>query len=214
VSPTALSSALEAPGGELGQAIAVLRAAGHPEPETLALGSGDRLLLELLREVTGGDLELTARCARCGVLNAAVVDARSVPPSAPRDALLGAGGGLRQPTYADLLDLPPDRDEAIGELLRRCVVGTPALTPSAARLQEVDDALTGPLVLACAGCGGRVEVDLDVQAAVLERLARHARAVDVEIHLLAGAYGWSLAEITALPDARRSALARLVAEDR
>jgi hypothetical protein len=214
VSPTALLTALDEGGDELGQVLAVLRAAGHPEPETLDLGSGDRLLLDVLGDVTGSDIELTARCPRCHALNSAVVGPGSVPPSRPRHALLGTGGGLRQPTYADLADLPDDDGEAARELLRRCVVGTPAIAPSADQLDLVDDALTGPVRLECAECGDLLEVDLDVQATVMERLAGHARTVDLEIHLLANAYHWSLAEITALPDAQRSALARLVAEDR
>jgi hypothetical protein len=214
VSATALHTALDEGGDELGQVLAVLRAAGHPDPEALDLGSGDRLLLDVLGDVTGSDIELAARCPRCHELNSAVVGSRSVPPSRPRHALLGRGGGLRQPTYADLVDLPDDDGEAARELLRRCVVGTPAVGPSAEQLDLVDDALTGPVRLDCAGCGDPVEVDLDVQATVIERLVRHACTVDFEIHLLARAYHWTLAEIRALPDAQRAALARLVAEDR
>ena len=214
MSASALLAALDSPTSELGQVLAVLRAAGHAEPERLPLGEGDRRLLELVCEVTGEGLEVTARCPRCETINSAVLSADSVGSARPRQARLGAGGGLRPPSYADLLDLPPQREAAVAELLRRCVVGAPSLEPSAPHLEAVDDALTGPLLLACVGCGEAISVDLDVQSAAMERLARHAGAVDVEVHLLASAYGWSLAEITALPDARRAALAHLVADDR
>lgn len=213
MSATAILAALDEGGDEVGQVVAVLRAAGHPEPEALDLGSGDRLLLQVLADVTGSDIELTARCPHCHVLNSAVVGANSVPPGRPRDALLGAGGGLRQPTYADLERLPDDYSEAARELLRRCRVGTPTHPASAEQFDLVDDALTGPVTLDCAGCGDPLAVELDVQATVVERLAQHARSVDLEIHLLAQAYHWSLADIRALPDAQRSALARLVAEE-
>ena len=214
MSATALLAALDGGRDELGQVLAVLRAAGHAEPETLDLGRGDRLLLEVLAAVTGSSIDVTARCGRCQELNSALADPESVPPIRPRHARLGTGGGLRPPTYADLADLPADDGDAARELLRRCVVGTPTLGPSAEHLELVDDALTGPVRLDCAACGEPVEVELDVQATVIERLARHARAVDLDVHLLAYAYHWSLAEITALPDGQRSALARLVAEDR
>jgi uncharacterized metal-binding protein YceD (DUF177 family) len=213
VNAPAVLAALDAGGDELGQVVAVLRAAGEAEPESLDLGSGDRRLLEVLADVTGSAIEVTARCSRCLELNFAVVVPDSVPPSRPRHARLGTGGGLRQPTYADLADLPADDGDAARELLRRCVVGTPTRSPSAEHVDLVDDALTGPVRLECAGCGEPVEVELDVQANVIERLALHARTVDIEVHLLARAYHWSLAEITALPDGRRSALAQLVAED-
>jgi hypothetical protein len=92
------------------------------------------------------------------------------------------------------------------------VVGNPSDSPSAATIELVDEALTGPVVIACAECGTPVEIEVDIQTAVLDRLARHAQVVDEEVHLLARAYHWSLHEIEALPDARRSTLARLVAE--
>src|SRR4051794_16919970 len=209
----ALLAALDQGGGELGQGLAVLRAAGHHEPEALDLGTGDRLLLEVLRQTTGSAVEVTAPCPRCGELNAAVVGPGEVPAGRPRCAMLGAGGGLRQPTYADLIDLPEGESEAALELLRRCVVGAPALEPSAERLDLGDDALTRPLRLACVECGETIEIDVDVEPAVLERLTQHGRGIDFEVHLLAREYHWSLAEISALPDARRSALARLVEDE-
>jgi len=208
VSTPALLAALEDCGDELGQVLGVLRAAGEPEPEALSLGTGDRILLGVLGAVTGENLEVAGQCPHCETLNSAVVSPATVPPSAARVARLGRGGGLREPTYGDLVELP-DGDAA--ELLRRCVVGTPEVAPSAAALELVDDALTGPLVLACTGCGEQVAIDLDVQTAVLARLACHAHVVDSEIHLLASAYHWSLSEIERLPDTRRATLARLVA---
>lgn len=208
----ALLAVLDGEGDELGQVLGVLRAAGHPDPGSLSLGAADRLLVDLQRDVTGRDLELTASCPHCDVLSSTVISTATLPPASPRTALLGRGGGLREPTCADLVDLPPEEGGAAAELLRRCVVGTPEVEPSPAELELVDDALTGPIVLECTGCGQPVAIDLDLQMAVLDRLARHALVVDAEIHLLASAYHWSLKEIESLPDERRGTLARLVAE--
>jgi hypothetical protein len=208
----AILAALDA-GGELEQALAVLRAAGQPEPEALEVAAGDRLLLAALEQATGAGVELTARCPACGALSCAQVTAGSVPAVRPRNAVLG-GGGVRAPRYRDLAGLPADERQATDELLRRCVVGRPARAPVAADLERVDDALTGPVAMACSACGEPLAVDVDVQAAVLQLLVRAARAVEREIHLLAGAYHWTLAEIRGLPDAQRSALARLVEDER
>jgi hypothetical protein len=100
------------------------------------------------------------------------------------------------------------------EFLRRCTVGEPERSANADDLALVDDALTGPLELACAECGAPVPVDVDVQGLVLERLVRLRRAIDVEVHLIASAYHWTLGEIEALEDERRSRLAGLIAEGR
>jgi hypothetical protein len=129
-------------------------------------------------------------------------------------ALLGPAGGLREPTYGDLLGLPADEDEAADELLRRCTIGAPARRATAAELELVDDSLSGPVLLPCVQCGASIEVEVDVEQLVLERLQRHADGVDLEVHLLASTYHWELAAIEALPDDRRGRLARLVAEQR
>ena len=206
-----LLRSLDGPPDELSQVLALLRATGVQEPEALTLGAGDRRLLALHREVTAREVEISAACPACGTLNAATLAARELPAAAERWAVL-RGGGLRPPTYADLDGLPDDEDTAARELLRRCVVGAPERPPSADDLELVDDALTGPLELSCAECAAAVLVDVDVQRLVLERLARHRRELDVEVHLLARAYHWTLTEIEGLGDERRSTLAALVAE--
>lgn len=208
----AVLSALDGPTDELGQVLAVLRAAGEAEPERLTLARGDRRLLELHREAMGEDLELTVTCASCGTLSSVLLGPDTVPDASPRSVWLGPGGGLREPTYGDLRGLPGDPDEAAAELLRRCTVGVPGREPTAAELEHVDDSLAGPLRVTCAGCGVPVEAPVDVERATLESLERGMRAADVEVHLLAASYHWPLNAIDALPDRRRERLARLVAE--
>jgi hypothetical protein len=207
-----LLAALDGPASEVEQVVALLSAAGCEEPERLGVGDGDRRLLALHRTVTGSELEVLASCPACGELSSAQVVPEQMPPPAPRTALLGSGGGLREPTYEDLLDLPPDPAQAVAELYARCVVGSPARPPGAEDLELVDDSLTGPLVVACSSCGQPIAVDLDIERAVLGRLVWCAHEIDREIHALASAYHWSLAEIESLGDERRRALAELIAE--
>jgi hypothetical protein len=199
---------------ELGQALALLRTAGCMEPEALTLGEGDRLLLALYHDLTGSDLEVVVECSACESVNVATLSPQTVPRHEPRCAWLGPAAGLRQPTYEDLLGLPGDPALAETELLARCSVGQPPRPPRSEQLELVDDALTGPVVLACVECGRRFEMAADIQRLVLENLQRCAVMLDLELHLLASAYGWSLAELESLPDDRRRRLAHLVAEGR
>jgi hypothetical protein len=208
----ALLASLDESSSVVAQAVALLRAAGVDEPERLGVGEGDRRLLALHRAVTGEPLEVVVECPACGELCGAQVDPELLPPAGARTAVLGRGGGLREPTYADLVDLPRDPAQAIRELCARCVVGAPSRAPEAADLELVDGSLVGPLAIACSGCGEPIALDVDVEQLVLERLVRHAREVDREVHALASAYHWSLAEIESLGDERRRALAELVAE--
>ena len=214
LSGTAAIAALGSAGDELGQVLALHRAAGVHEPERLAVSVGDRRLLALHRLLTGRDVEVAATCTACDAVSVAVLSPHTVAPPAARTAWLGPGGGLREPTYGDLLELPADPRAAEAELLRRCTVGTPARAPGADELERVDDSLAGPIRLACAACGAAVEVAVDVERLVLEGLQRHAAEIELEVHLLAGAYGWSLPAIEALPDERRRRFARLVADGR
>lgn len=211
---SALLAAFDADLSEVGQAVALLAAAGVEDPESLSIGEGDRRLLALCRVVTGLDVDVVAACPTCGELSAAVLAPDAVPPARPRMTPLGTGGGLREPTYGDLRDLPADPDEAVAELLARCVVGRPSRPPRADDLDLVDDSLAGPVLIACSVCEAPIAVDLDVERAVLERLGRRAREIDHEVHLLASAYHWSPGEIDSLGDGRRRTLARLVAETR
>jgi hypothetical protein len=211
---TAAIAALGSSDHELGQVLALLRAAGVEEPERLSVAAGDRRLLELHRALTGRDVEVAVTCRACRMVNGAVVSGETVPGYVPRSVPLGAGGGVRGPAYADLLGLPSDPTEAVEELLRRCTVGAPSRPARAADLEQVDDSLTGPIVLACVECGELLEVAVDVERLVLEHLQRFAAEVELEIHLLAREYGWSLGEIEALTDGRRRRLARFVTDGR
>ncbi|MFG2502989.1 hypothetical protein ACGFSB_32880 [Streptomyces sp. NPDC048441] len=189
---------------ELGQVIAVLSAAGH-DPADLPVATGDRLLLALYRDLTGQDIEPVLTCG-CGEFSTVRLGADTVPPPRPRTAVLGRGGGLRQPAYGDLLGLPPGESGA-AELLRRCTVGHPERPPEPGDFEAVDDSLAGPLVFDCPACGAEVSYPVDVQTLVLRGLLTLLDELDHDVHVLASAYGWDLAAIDALPRDRRRRLA-------
>lgn len=214
--PTAVAAiaALGSSEDELGQVLALHRAAGVEDPERLTVAAGDRRLLELHRHLTRRDLEVAVTCRACETVNAVELSPATVPADAPRTAWLEPGAGVRGPTYADLLGLPADPDEAEVELLRRCTVGSPRRAAEPADLEQVDDSLTGPILLECVECGQPIAVAADVERLVLVELQRFAYEVEYEIHLVAAAYGWSLETIEALPDERRRRLAQFVLDGR
>jgi hypothetical protein len=205
-------TALRGHDSELAQAAAALAIGGVADPWQVPLGDADRRLLALHRSATGRDLEVTVTCASCGTVNTAVLAPSTVPPWEPRSVWWGPGCGLREPVLADLADLPSTG--AALELLRRCAVGPLPLDAEPSAVELVDTTLAGPLVVSCVDCGTSIEAPVDVEPLVLAALFRRLDAVDVEVHLLAEAYGWDLATIEALPGDRRARFASIVAEGR
>jgi hypothetical protein len=206
---------LEGPASEVGQAVALLSAAGVHEAQQCTLGEGDRRLLALVVHCTDGPLEVTAVCPACGEWNSLELEPDLFGPPVPASAWWGPGGGLRQPTYADLVATRTEKPETIvSRLLALCTMGSPPSPPTVDDLARIDDSLSGPLRFDCFACSEPIEADIDVQRVALERLVRRTTEVEYEIHLLAREYRWDLATIEGLSDARRRSLARFVAESR
>lgn len=199
-------------GGELEQAIALLTAAGITQASQLTIGEGDRLLLDVHRAVTGTDLAVTAQCPECDVLNEIVFGAASVPARVACSAWAAPGAGLRQPTFADLFDLPIDPERAGDALLERVAVGPAGGRRPPELLDEIDDSLSGTVSTRCVECETPLSMSVDIAQLVLQRTMQCAEALDYQIHLLASTYRWELATIEALPSERRTRLARFVSE--
>jgi hypothetical protein len=205
----ALLRAVEEADGEFGAVIALLRACGVADCTPYPVGVIDRLLLRAHRAVLHRDLEVAVACPACRVLNALPLGVDDVPEYSPRSAWCGPGAGVREPTGADLADLPGDAEEAALELERRCRTG-PAEGPVAAdALDRVDQSLCGTVRVACIECDALVSEFVDVQQLVTAAIADAVAEVDVEIHLIASRYGWELTTIESLPDSRRVRLAAL-----
>jgi hypothetical protein len=132
----------------------------------------------------------------------------------------------RLPTVADL------RAASVGEnveaarriLGRRCVVaatreGEPAdvatlpdqvLAMLGAAMADRDRQADTRLALTCPACGHGWDTRFDIAAFLWHEIDARARRLLVDIHTLATAYGWTEAEILALPRERRRAYLELV----
>lgn len=83
----------------------------------------------------------------------------------------------------------------------------------AVRLEALAPLLDVDLDADCAECGRAQQMRFDIQSFVLQRLLDERETLLAEVHTLAAGYGWSLAEITALPRSlRRDFAARLQAQ--
>jgi hypothetical protein len=205
----ALLRGIEEADSEFGEAVALLRACGIADCMAYPVGVIDRLLLQAHRAVLHRDLEVVAACPGCGVRNGLPLGVDDVPEYAPRSSWCGPGLGVREPTGADLAGLPDDAEDAARELELRCRIGPKEEPPPPGALDRADQSLCGVVRIACVECGTLVSEFVDVQRLVTTAVADAAADVDVEIHMIASRYGWDLATIESLPDARRARLAAL-----
>jgi len=181
----------------------------------------DRLLTALYRATFGPRVESTRECRACHELFDLVFmledlvamlreSSRRIEPDPDAGYRLLDGRRFRLPAGTDelaLLGLDPA--EAERQLLRRCVLeGSPSDAPetifdameAAAPLLDLD------LDARCPSCGENQPVHFDLQHYLLSLLVQEGQQRIVDIHRLAGTYGWSLAEILGLSRVQRRAL--------
>jgi hypothetical protein len=217
---------------DLAAAVALLTqratgAEGEPlDGAALPVGDVDALVCELRAEVLGDRMIVEGRCPACST--AVDVDfclqafrehrrtrcPRGVAPvTAPGWwALARHDATFRLPTAADVLAVE-DEDDPAAALAARCVRG--AAGRATLRAAEHAMAMLGPTLRddvegACPDCSATVPLDVDVRELCLQELRFLAHGVLEDVHVLAGAYGWSEQAILDLPVRRRSAYAELV----
>lgn len=71
-------------------------------------------------------------------------------------------------------------------------------------LAESDATTALSVSVTCTGCGNPLDVEIDLEALLLARLAHLQRELLLDVHALASAYHWSESEILALPAWRRA----------
>jgi hypothetical protein len=169
--------------------------------------------------VFGNAIELVTACPACDEaleLTIAVDDVRSPhgDAGAEHELVAETGGApivFRLPSSADLIAVAAIADigEARMALAQRCVIAgatglsEAAVAALAARVAELDPQADIELALVCAECGHGWTVPFDVADHVWRRIDARARTLVAEVAALAGAFGWSEAEILGLPADRR-----------
>lgn len=197
--------------------------AAQAEPEIAwadrPLGARDACLIGLRCRWFGAGFDAVVACSACSELLSLQVDLRAlVSDAAAVDAVsvLVDGVRFRAPTTRDLAALARDAngsdiDGAAELLLQRLALdpvpdgwGRDELAAVERALDAADPLAHVTLDVACEHCGQREPRAIDIAACLWDDVAAQAeRALD-DVHLLAGAYGWSESEILAMPPARRA----------
>ncbi|WP_433305785.1 hypothetical protein ACQP2F_19010 [Actinoplanes sp. CA-030573] len=207
-----------AAGGSPFRGLALLRLArpAWPEERLAATGLGERddALLEMHRGWLGPALDCMAECPGCGEAIEFAVPVDAVRAAAVDEhPVLEADGRtlrLRMPSTADAIAAAGQGPGAARrELVRRCLLDQPVelsdelVEAAAARLAEADPRADVRLVLTCPECRHGWRPALDVVAYLWAELEAALQRVLLEVHRLASAYGWTEAEVLAVPAGRR-----------
>lgn len=190
-------------------------------------GGRNRRYLVLHRELVGLTMEAQAQCPKCATLCEfpLPLDAMLASPvPAPREEAeirhAGRTYRFRMPTMADVAALGSwasgaEMGRAVAEMCR--VGGAEEELPDGA-IERLSDALDAADPLAnpafgvgCAECGLGFSASIDLASFVAREFDRLVDRLLREVHQLARAYGWSEAEILAIPPARRARYLALVA---
>lgn len=214
----------------LDQALVLLRLSSSGAGEDLAalpIAERDRRLFELRQAMFGDSIACVADCPTCAAvqefeLSAAALRAELGAPC-PDEVLNHAGWTivLRSLDSRDLAAIASANDaEAASQLLVERAI-RPEARPAAAdpeealpdsvraaaarRIAEREEAADLALDLGCAGCGTAWTAAFDIGAHLWVEIDAQARRLVREVAALAGRYGWSEADLLAMPAARRRA---------
>ncbi len=188
--------------------------------DELTLGEADGLLADLHAQLFASRLPCEAACAHCGArfeftldlpeLRARLREAAASAARAEADGTLRAASGrrFRPPRLADLARLEAEGAEA---WLRALLIEGPFESePFEAEMAAACPVLAQDIAAACPDCGAANRVRFDMARFLVETLAGEAPLLWREVHLIARAYGWGLAEILALTRPVRRQLAGLI----
>lgn len=184
--------------------------------DSLPVGRRDRALIGLRRRLFGDRMHCAGNCPRCAARVELDLDLGRMQADAPPAelALVRMNGGawrLRPPTTRDIARvLAAPVSGRVEALVRRCALDPlpdplpPGLVAAASvALQEADPDAEITLALTCPDCGTDWEAPFDIAACLWGDVVLAARRLLREVHHLATAYGWSEAEILAVPPRRR-----------
>lgn len=223
---TGADEAALAPGrpGEPARLLAALARAGDGAPLELAalpVTVHDRLLAEVYRREVGDTASCRASCAACAkpfefdlvlpdLLAAQDRDAAGCEPPGADGRWRLARLRVRPPTLADAARGP----QAVPGVLCDPAADADTLAAVAAFLERACPLLALDLDAACPHCGAAQCLAFDLPRFLLRTIANDRPFLVRETHLIAARYGWSHADIMALPRDDRRAYAALIESER
>lgn len=186
-----------------------LAVAGGADPATVAdlsVGQREAIVLSLRERCFGARLPCAVTCPECAEqleLDLTVEDVRAEPADGGTTVLVD-GVELRPVTSRDLLAVDANRPDAREALLSRCVVsGSPSLDAVAAFVSTADPQADVLVPLDCVSCGHAWQAPFDVAGYLWVEVETYARRLLLDVHALAGAYGWTEADVLAVSPTRR-----------
>lgn len=188
------------------------------------LGRRDAALLDARVRLFGPQLDATADCPACAARMAFSLRlddlAQQALPADDSVQVECSAGRFRLPHSADLAAALRETQPRHALALRLRVAGPTPGTPNSpdtpetpiddqqlatieAALAAADPAAQIDIGLSCDACGQVFDAPLDIAECLWLDVSRRARQTLDDVHLLASAYGWSEAEVLAVPPARR-----------
>lgn len=196
---------------------------GRSLPNVLrwSLARRDRALFDFRAQMFGERVEAVTACPNCAEQLEMQLPLAQIAPSktAARKSgfqtmhLDGAPVRCRAPNSEDLLAVSASRDvaEARTQLIARCIqTDDPELRERAAALLSGAPADDVELNLMCPACGHTWQAPFDIATFVWRELDDWAQRTLREIHVIAGAYGWSEDEILQLSARRRQLYVEMI----
>jgi hypothetical protein len=206
---------------------AILLGAAWPGQDWLLapIGQRDRFLFRLRERLFGPAMEASADCPACGATldlplttQDLLVDAAPPPPEGYAVEAAGYRIRCRLPDSRDLLavaEAPPTQRADL--LLDRCVLNAshgdracdPASLPRPVRdaiavaMEAADPQADPQLGLNCPECGHGWTAPFDIAAFLWDDIEDCVARLLRQVHILAGAYGWTEATILGLTARRR-----------
>jgi hypothetical protein len=201
-----------------------------PELATLSVGERNRRLLQLREVLFGSRLAGVAVCASCGEHLDLDFSVDGLLAGAAESYSLTLRDGeyeveLRLPDSLDLLEASrsTDAEHATSLLVERCIltggVGEPLRTAplpqhimaaAARRLADADPQADVQLALVCPSCDNYCTAPFDIVLFLWAEIDAWAARLFADVHVLAGAYGWTERDILSLSDARRRQYLQMV----